>query len=362
MISRLESLPAELLQPILLLSGNVSLPLSSHVIGAKLSNEQAYEALSMLHLFPIESDVQADQQPKRNRSVASPQHVLLSAKFMTWSRFRRYFGAFFTRVINPGVPLHRREGTCCFVEAFFFFSRTYSEPLLCNAVGPPTLHIIRVDVTSSLWFKRGLFDKLVSVFSNMVLPLKLLQLPIQADNAQFLHFLLRCDVAIPTARRKLFRKTTDAMFDAAALHPDPTMLACLFSEQLGFRLTPHTIRRAIVDLNAPLSSLDILHAAHVPCVRNALKSFISMPHVKATIRWVEDGKRNKDPKARAVEARFGSYLARKDEKASWACVTVCATYTDSMIWVGRKQLERRIFMKWVWDSSRWLYYRQSCFQ
>jgi hypothetical protein len=133
------------------------------------------------------------------------------------------------------------------------------------------------------------------------------------------------------------------MFDAAALHSDLTMLACLFSKQLGLRFTIRMLRRAVIDLNVPLSSLDILHAANVPRLRNAFTHYTYMSDAKAMVLWLEDGKRMKEPKTWGVEARLRPYIASEDEKAIRACVVAWGNCTNLVTLVGQRRVERMYF-------------------
>jgi hypothetical protein len=88
MLCRLESLPAELLEPIFRHSSNVNLALCSDIIGAKLSNGRAFEEMANHHLFP------SSPAGKRNTDAKSPQYVILASKYVTFTRFKIYFTAF----------------------------------------------------------------------------------------------------------------------------------------------------------------------------------------------------------------------------------------------------------------------------
>jgi len=104
MLSRLESLPAELLQAILLHSSNIELPLCSHIIGAKLSNEEAFREISIHYLFGFDAlqETSKRKEPPSDQLLAtSPQSRILSAKFMTLSRFKLYLAVAMGRTVQP---------------------------------------------------------------------------------------------------------------------------------------------------------------------------------------------------------------------------------------------------------------------
>ena len=84
-LSRLESLPAELFQPIFFYCVNVNLPLCSHIIGTKLSNPEAFQVATMDHLVPLAPT------GKRNSDANSPAYKILASKYMTFTCFKVFF-------------------------------------------------------------------------------------------------------------------------------------------------------------------------------------------------------------------------------------------------------------------------------
>jgi hypothetical protein len=54
------------------------------------------------------------------------------------------------------------------------------------------------------------------------------------------------------------------LFENAAEHDNPTLLACLFSKQLGLRSNFALPHRAIIHLDAPMSSIDVLMHVYKP--------------------------------------------------------------------------------------------------
>ena len=84
--SRLENLPAEILQQIFELSDNLDLPLASKALTEKLSSKHLHNALATKLLRPIIGHVHT-QASEYDLAVATR---LLNSKFVTWDFFRAW--------------------------------------------------------------------------------------------------------------------------------------------------------------------------------------------------------------------------------------------------------------------------------
>ncbi|KAF2821167.1 hypothetical protein CC86DRAFT_374029 [Ophiobolus disseminans] len=192
MLSRLESLPAELLQPILLYSKNISLPFCSHIIGAKLSNEEAFREISIPKLFGTGSlDDYRSPGDYPNRSLRggdlaltqSPQSRILSAKFMTPSRFKLYLELAWKRVSSSHSVAPDKLVAILFALPLET-SRKHT-PLLKSKPDCPEL--------SCFYFETNL----AILRNRATIPPKLLKGKNSDDDAYFLHCLLRCGLRKP---------------------------------------------------------------------------------------------------------------------------------------------------------------------
>jgi hypothetical protein len=154
-ISRLESLPVELLQPIFFWSGyNVALLQASQRISARLSSEYVYDAACTYHLTSVLDD--------RTAQTAA-QTCIFASRWMTWGLFKSWL----TRTYETNgclCGLTRDEG--CF-----------------DAQWPPNF-----ENATEMVFTRSHLPRLA--FIRARIPMKLLCGPWTSDKIQFLKFLL----------------------------------------------------------------------------------------------------------------------------------------------------------------------------
>jgi hypothetical protein len=81
-LTHIERLPAELIQPIFLLSGpNLALPLASHHIGAKLSDDYIFQTVCSEYLT-------AKDHPLTDKAIN--QSRIFASRWMTWDLFQAF--------------------------------------------------------------------------------------------------------------------------------------------------------------------------------------------------------------------------------------------------------------------------------
>ena len=154
-LSPIERLPVELIQPIFLLSGpNLALPLVSHHIAAKLSDDYIYHTVCAEYLT-------ANQHPRAEQSIN--QSRIFSAQWMTWDFFKVFL-----------VKTYEGNGCLC--------GKSPEEGCF-DAQWPPEWK----DATKMV-FSRSHLPELSWVKCRI--PAKLLHGPWTSDKIQFLRFLL----------------------------------------------------------------------------------------------------------------------------------------------------------------------------
>ena len=154
-LSAIERLPVELIQPIFFQSGpNLALPLASHHIAAKLSDDYIYHALCTEYLT-VNEHLPAEKSISQTRIFAS--------RWMTWDYFKSFL-----------IKTYEGKGCLC--------GKTPEEGCF-DAQWPPEWE----DATDMV-FSRSHLPELSWVKGRI--PTKLLHGPWTSENIQFLRFLL----------------------------------------------------------------------------------------------------------------------------------------------------------------------------
>ncbi|KAF2708665.1 hypothetical protein K504DRAFT_491349 [Pleomassaria siparia CBS 279.74] len=300
-LSRLEQLPAELLEPIYLLSNNVNLALSSPVIGAKLSSEKSFRSMSMRILFhqedkestlPLdrfanlfhaqwaEIDVLASQTfsvwPPRNKLLRhravtekhkeatkrvqvlqsqlemldSPHYKILNAKFMTWARFKSYMLLAMIHSDEPNQSRRRQRLDNLLKTAL------YSNEQMTDRRRYHQSPHFNVDWRLCMALQ---YLPLRSAF-----PCKFLQSPFDEDKATFLQFLLRfrCQI-LPQQEVRVHLK---CLALEALNQPSEIMLACLFSEQFKLGIDCELLHDALRTKDISTRHLRLIVKAEQSCI------------------------------------------------------------------------------------------------
>ncbi|KAF2800988.1 hypothetical protein K505DRAFT_355238 [Melanomma pulvis-pyrius CBS 109.77] len=281
-LSRLESLPTELLEPIFLWSNNINLPLSSHVIGAKLSTEKLFRTMSMRILFYPGEDadsrlahdrhnhvfweiykeldrvalhkfslVPAWDKKMREKAIAhavldssrralelrfhlqlldSPQYKILSANFMNWARFKQYL----ILAMEPSNETNRSPSKRLIrLLDKFFYTRTKL---------PSSSQVYQPTIDSQ-------FMRLRCLPIKTALPTKFLHGPFDQDKAEFLYFLLLVGLDITPQQQGELK--SEELVDIALQDPSEFLLACLFSEEFDVPVNLSLMRKAICTRTLP---------------------------------------------------------------------------------------------------------------
>jgi hypothetical protein len=204
-LAPLERLPAELLRPIFVESGNANLALSSDIIGAKLSNSEfLYRTMAANRLLGYEDwvDWYLNTNQSANEKARSAVSKLLAAKFMTWDRFKQYMRLASKRpssIDNLLLVSLYHEGIAPF-------------GVWRNIKNIPT--------------RKCLHDMRTIAY----IPIKLLQEPFSPEKSEFLHFLLRNNLEFHESHKLILAANRDAIFANA----DEVLSACLKSKALNF--------------------------------------------------------------------------------------------------------------------------------
>ncbi|KAF2261272.1 hypothetical protein CC78DRAFT_357890 [Lojkania enalia] len=292
-LSYLEGLPTELLEPILLESNNVNLCLASDMLGRKLSTELAFKTMSMRVLFEAlnEADLEGrvatsirqqidalnkdkelrgecdltrySRWPPKNRYlrskqkkkirrdtedfckkleedrlVSSPHYTVLSAKFMTWERFKTYLGvAIGGQKLAIGLINYGLYTASVFSTHAAFPELRYTDP--------------RVN--------REKLAHLTALYNFSVLPAKLLCSPFTNAKAEFLHFLLQLELSVLASKRKQLDLDKENLADIAIQTSNATLFACLLSPEIGLQASTKLLQSVLCTFPEPnLGLLDVL--------------------------------------------------------------------------------------------------------
>jgi hypothetical protein len=181
--SPIERMPVELIQPIFLLSGpNLALPLASHHLAAKLSDDYIYHAVCAEYL-------RVNEHSRIEQSIN--QSRIFATRWMTWDFFKAFL-----------VKTYEGNGCLC--------GKTPEQGCF-DAQWPPEWE----DATTMV-FSRSHLPELSWVKGR--LPAKLLRGPWTTDKKQFLRFLLwitsmTVDWANPGVRKAALEGKKDAIME-----------------------------------------------------------------------------------------------------------------------------------------------------
>jgi hypothetical protein len=251
-LSSLETLLAEILGKVFLLSNNVNLALSSHVIGAKLSSELMFRVMTVRILFRGDDaenytdygthntstsqlvswdmkcllrdvfsvfssqdqnwpplDLRLRREAVRlmyqinkydlwnESSMESAQHKVLAAKFMTWARFKKYM------TIASGSTENMKE----------IFQRSIQQPFalaLNDSAATSTYHALKLLRYRSL------------------IPFKFLQAPFTTDGAECLRYMLKLGMWVQNIYLKdISTQEKTAIIQAAEEEETGVLMECL---------------------------------------------------------------------------------------------------------------------------------------
>ena len=232
---------------------------------------------------------------------------------MTWTYFKSCFESFLaSRLLQNTISAKHT------VQDPIHYSREVSKSL-----SPTTyLPLDEEDINRVYGFSPAFFSVLAVTFSKMVITTKLFAYLFEQDRADFLHFLLRCGV-LSSSKRKVFEMSREVLFQAAAAQCDPTMLSCLFSPQLNMRSDPALQRRAIVELDVPLSSLDFILVAdrHKYTVTMwSYRNMVSRRPAQETMRWLDSEIAKGNHKASFVKTHLRKNNAKEAEVVRRECM------------------------------------------
>ena len=232
-LSRLEQLPAELLQAVFFYSMNVSLPRSSLHLATKLSSEHVFLSFTR-RLFSEASSFHTDPSSpvsEHQQYVANQLTGLLSCKFFTWEFFRRYARAAY-------------DDYCAKLKSR---SRLKFED--------PIDIVSMYDEKQYMFLHNNLLPDYLDFATPFHVPEKLLHGPWTQDRINFLYFLTWYFVSIDWKSSTAGETAKQGLLEA--IHEGKTIPAiCLLYAKIGVKPTTEILRMAATE--APFNRIIIM--------------------------------------------------------------------------------------------------------